>query len=54
MIRTDADVIGENLTFPIKLLATPQERADELLMRWRLGRSLGLPPTLRLDPEGGQ
>jgi hypothetical protein len=40
--------IGEN--FPLRL-PSPQERADALLMRRRLGRSLGLPPYLRLDPE---
>ena len=43
-VRTDS--IGEN--FPLRL-PSPQERADALLMRWRLGRSLGLPPYLRLD-----
>jgi len=47
-VRTDTDSIGEN--FPLRL-PSPQERADALLMRWRLGRSLGLPPYLRLDLE---
>jgi hypothetical protein len=53
MAQADADSIGELVTFPLHL-PTPQERADELLMRWRLGRSLGLPPTLKLDSEGEQ
>jgi hypothetical protein len=52
MAQADADSIGENITFPLRL-PTSQERGDELLLRWRLGRSLGLPPSLRL-PEDGQ
>jgi hypothetical protein len=28
---------------------TPQERADELLMRWRLARAAGVPADRRLD-----
>jgi hypothetical protein len=31
---------------------TPQERADELLMRWRLARAAGIPADRRLDQEG--
>ena len=30
---------------------TPQERADELLMRWRLARAAGIPADRRLDRE---
>jgi DNA-binding response OmpR family regulator len=30
---------------------TSQERADELLMRWRLARAAGIPPHLRLEQE---
>jgi hypothetical protein len=30
---------------------TPQERADELLMRWRLARTAGIPTDRRLDRE---
>ena len=28
---------------------TPQERADELLQRWRLARAAGIPPHSRLE-----
>ena len=28
---------------------TPQERADELLMRWRLARAAGIPADKRLE-----
>jgi hypothetical protein len=34
---------------PPPRLPTAQERADELLMRWRLERAAGLPPHLRLE-----
>jgi hypothetical protein len=30
---------------------TSQQRADELLMRWRLARAAGIPAHLRLDRE---
>jgi hypothetical protein len=30
---------------------TSQERADELLMRWRLARAAGIPADRRLDQE---
>jgi hypothetical protein len=30
---------------------TPQERADDLLMRWRLARAAGVHPAKRLDQE---
>lgn len=33
---------------------TSQERADELLMRWRLARVAGIPADRRLDPELGR
>jgi hypothetical protein len=33
---------------------TPQQRADELLMRWRLARAAGIPAERRLDREAGQ
>lgn len=33
---------------------TPQERADELLMRWRLARAAGIPADRRLDLEFGR
>jgi len=35
-------------------LPTPQEHADELLMRWRLARAAGIPTDRRLDTEGAQ
>jgi hypothetical protein len=35
-------------------LPTPQERADELLMRWRLARAAGIPADRRLDTEGAR
>ena len=28
---------------------TPQERADDLLQRWRLARAAGIPATRRLE-----
>ena len=31
---------------------SPQERADELLMRWRLARAAGIPAADRLDRGG--
>jgi hypothetical protein len=31
---------------------TSQERANELLMRWRLARAAGIPDDRRLDTEG--
>jgi hypothetical protein len=52
MATASADSIGEIVPFPLRL-PTPQERGDELLMRWRLGRSLGLPPYLRLLEDVG-
>jgi hypothetical protein len=33
---------------------TPQERADELLQRWRLARTAGIPAADRLDREDRQ
>jgi hypothetical protein len=33
---------------------TPQERADELLQRWRLARAAGIPAVARLDREDRQ
>jgi hypothetical protein len=33
---------------------TPQERADELLQRWRLARAAGIPAYRRLDREDRQ
>jgi hypothetical protein len=30
---------------------TPQERADDLLMRWRLARAAGIPADRRLETE---
>jgi hypothetical protein len=33
---------------------TPQERADELLQRWRLGRTAGIPAADRLGREDRQ
>jgi hypothetical protein len=35
-------------------LPSPQEKADDLLQRWRLWRAAGVPPHLRLDQEAGQ
>jgi hypothetical protein len=48
MAQADADSIGKNVTFPLRLPAS-QERGDLLLQRWRLARAQGLPPHLRLD-----
>jgi hypothetical protein len=31
---------------------TSQQRADELLMRWRLAHAAGVPAEHRLEPEG--
>jgi hypothetical protein len=36
---------------PAPWLLTSQERADELLMRWRLARAAGIPAHRRLDGE---
>jgi hypothetical protein len=44
MLKADPDITSEPCLLPPRP-PTPQERADELLMRWRLGRSLGLPPS---------
>jgi len=33
---------------------TPQERADELLIRWRLARAAGVPTERRFDREDRQ
>ena len=33
---------------------TPQESADNLLMRWRLARAAGIPANRRLEKEGEQ
>ncbi len=33
---------------------TPQERADELLQRWRLARAAGIPAADRIDREDRQ
>jgi hypothetical protein len=45
-----AQVKTENIPFPPRP-PTPQERADELLMRWRLARAAGIPTDRRLDRE---
>ena len=34
---------------PAPRVPTPQERADELLQRWRLARVAGIPPQSRLE-----
>jgi hypothetical protein len=34
---------------PAPRLPTPQERADELLQRWRLARVAGIPANRRLE-----
>jgi hypothetical protein len=44
-IRTSA---SDQPTLPPRA-PTPQERADELLRRWRLARAAGVPPALRLE-----
>jgi hypothetical protein len=49
MAQAVTDSIGENVTFPIRLLATPQMRADELLQKWRLARVAGISASYRLD-----
>ena len=36
---------------PPPRLPTSQERADELLMRWRLARAAGIPADRRFDQE---
>ncbi len=33
---------------------TSQERADDLLQRWRLARAAGIPANRRLEKEGEQ
>jgi hypothetical protein len=33
---------------------TSQERADDLLIRWRLARAAGVPADRRLDAEGAR
>jgi hypothetical protein len=50
-----AQVDSENSTAtPSPRPPTPQERADELLMRWRLARATGVPADHRLDREDRQ
>ena len=49
MAQPADESIHEFLSFPIRLLATPQQRADALLQKWRLARAAGIP----LDGEGG-
>jgi hypothetical protein len=49
MAQADADSIGENVPFPLRL-PTAQERADELLLRWRLARAAGIPAAYGSDP----
>jgi hypothetical protein len=44
-IRTSA---SDQPTLPPRI-PTPQERADELLQRWRLARAAGIPAALRLE-----
>lgn len=39
---------------PAPRMPTSQERADELLMRWRLARVAGIPTDRRLDREDRQ
>jgi hypothetical protein len=34
---------------PAPRLPTPQERADDLLQRWRLARAAGIPANRRLE-----
>jgi hypothetical protein len=36
-------------TTPAPRVPTPQERADELLQRWRLARAAGIPVNRRLE-----
>jgi hypothetical protein len=43
-----AQVKTENIPF-LPRPPTPQERADELLQRWRLARAAGVPAHLRLE-----
>jgi hypothetical protein len=51
MAKAENQPTSDCLILPPRL-PTPQEAADDLLRRWRLGRSLGLPPALRLDGDG--
>jgi hypothetical protein len=44
----------ENTTTSAPRPPTPQERADELLQRWRLARTAGIPADRRLEREDGQ
>jgi hypothetical protein len=52
MIKANPDITSEPCLLPPRP-PTSQERADLLLQRWRLGRSLGLPPAFRLSLEDG-
>jgi hypothetical protein len=50
-----AQVDSENSTAaPARRPPTPQEGADELLLRWRLARAAGIAADRRLDPELGR
>jgi hypothetical protein len=47
MAQADSENTQDLPAFP--RLPTPQERADELLMRWRLARVAGIPADRRLE-----
>ena len=49
MAQVDSESTEDRPAFPQPRSLTPKERADELLMRWRLARAAGIPAALRLE-----
>jgi hypothetical protein len=54
MTQADSVHSTPRATAPAPRPPTPQEGADELLMRWRLARAAGVPAERRLDREDRQ
>ncbi len=50
MARAKDDITQDCPALPPRI-PTSQERADELLMRWRLARVAGIPTDRRLEGE---
>jgi hypothetical protein len=48
MAKAADDHTEDRPPFPPRV-PTPQERADELLQRWRLARAANIPPHRRLE-----
>ncbi len=48
MAQADSESTEDRPAFPPRV-PTPQERADELLQRWRLARAAGIPTDRRLE-----